>query len=293
MKVATEPVMSEVVRQRLELLLAEVRPRYAIEDERPADEAGMPEAEELPPGVGHVGEEAEQVSAPQPARLLRSPPGALVRQLGRRARDFTRDHLAAVLLVLVVGCGWTAYSLLQARSTPVAVAAASPVVVDDPTATPTPSAPPRILVHVIGAVRHPGLVDVASGSRVADAVAAAGGLASTADPAELNLAEVVDDGSQVVIGTRAKPRGEVRAPGSAAGPGAAVGTASPAGAATVSLNTATLSQLDTLPGVGPVTAQKILEWRAQHGRFSSVSELQEVDGIGPKTFADIAPHVRV
>ena len=98
---------------------------------------------------------------------------------------------------------------------------------------------------------------------------------------------MVVDGSQVVIGTRGKPRGEVRGDGGDAGAG------SPGETATVSLNTATLEQLDTLPGVGPVTAQKILDWRKLHGRFSAVTELQEVDGIGPKTYADIAPNVRV
>ncbi|MCB0910832.1 MAG: helix-hairpin-helix domain-containing protein [Propionibacteriaceae bacterium] len=195
--------------------------------------------------------------------------------------------MAAVVVVLLVGCGWTAYSLLQARSTQVAVAA-PPSVVASPTPTATPTPAPTLLVHVLGAVRHPGVVELADGSRVADAIAAAGGLAKSADPAELNLAAVVADGSQIVIGTRSNPQGEVRGTGAsgASGGGSAAG-------GTISLNTATLDQLDTLPGVGPVTAQKILDWRAEHGRFTAVSELQEVDGIGPKTYADIAPNVRV
>ena len=88
-----------------------------------------------------------------------------------------------------------------------------------------------------------------------------------------------------MIGTRARPRGEVRDAGGQTGAGG--------GPAQVSLNTATLEQLDTLPGVGPVTARKILQWREQHGRFNSVSELQEVDGIGPKTYAEIARNVRL
>ena len=190
-----------------------------------------------------------------------------------------------MVLVLVVGTGWTVYGLLQARSTPVAVAAV-PTVVASP--TPTPSAtPPEVLVHVLGAVRRPGLVRLPEGSRVADAIDAAGGLTGSAEPGELNLAAVVPDGAQVVVGTRSKPGGEVRAAVGDGGGGTATGSG------TVSLNTATLQQLDTLPGVGPVTAQKILDWRAEHGRFTAVTELQEVDGIGPKTYADIAPHVRV
>ena len=77
------------------------------------------------------------------------------------------------------------------------------------------------------------------------------------------------------------------------GEGADAGAGSPGQTATVSLNTATLEQLDTLPGVGPVTAQKILDWRKLHGRFSAVTELQEVDGIGPKTYTALAPKVMV
>jgi competence protein ComEA len=204
--------------------------------------------------------------------------------LGRRTLDFTREHLAAVVVVLLVGCGWTGYSLLQAKSTPVALAAVPTVIAS---ATPTPSPTARVLVHVLGAVRSPGVVELPQGARVADAIEEAGGLTATADPGELNLAAVVVDGSQVVIGTRGKPRGEVR------GEGAGAGAGSPGRSATVSLNTATLEQLDMLPGVGPVTAQKILDWRKVHGRFSSVTELQEVDGIGPKTYADLAPNVRV
>jgi competence protein ComEA len=144
------------------------------------------------------------------------------------------------------------------------------------------------LVHVLGAVRSPGVVELQDGSRVEDAIKAAGGLTRSAEPGELNLAAVVADGSQILIGTRAKPGGEVRGAGAGGG-----GGGSAAGAGKVSLNTATLEQLDTLPGVGPVTAQKILDWREKHGRFKSVSELQEVDGIGPKTYADIAPNVRL
>lgn len=274
--------MSEVVRQRLELLLAEVGPRHAIEPL-------------LPPSVDADGERTPErpPDDDRAARRVRPPPGGLATQAvqaAQRVREFTREHLAAVVLVLVVGCGWTVYSLLQARSTPVAVAAAIPSVVASP--TPTPTDAPAVLVHVIGAVHRPGLVELAAGSRVADAIAAAGGLTASADPAELNLAEVVVDGSQVAIGTKAKPRGEVRAPG-ATGSGSANGSSAANGSAPLSLNTATLAQLDTLPGVGPVTAQKILDWRTKHGRFSAVTELQEVDGIGPKTYAEIAPHVTV
>jgi competence protein ComEA len=303
MKVASDPVLSEVVRRRLELLLGEVRPRHALEgagpdpdDEVVARIAPPREPADVGAGAG-VAQWFTRVAGTQGAPDAEaSPPGrrgveaedrGRLGEAGRRLVSFTREHLAAVVLVLLVGCGWTVYSLLQARSTPVAMAAV-PAVVASPTPTPTPTPAPTVLVHVLGAVHRPGVVTLAEGSRVSDAIAAAGGLLRSADPAELNLAAVVGDGSQVVIGTHRRPRGEVRGDTGAAGGG---GQAS--GGGTVSLNSATLDQLDTLPGVGPVTAQKILDWRTQHGRFSAVSELQEVPGIGPKTYADLAPHVRL
>ena len=283
MKVAPDPVMSDVVRLRLEALLAEVQPRHAL----PADvEPGPPPAPGgvTPRGAGRVAP-VQPATEHAPARAAPDPgfPGRAA-VLGRRAVEFTREHLAGVVVVLLVGCGWTAYSLLQAKSTPVALAAVPTVLAS---ATPTLTATPFVLVHVLGAVRKPGVVELPQGARVADAIDKAGGLIASADPGELNLAAVVVDGSQVVIGTTGKPRGEVHSEGGDAGAG------SSGGSATVSLNTATLEQLDTLPGVGPVTAQKILDWRELHGRFSAVTELQEVDGIGPKTYADIAPNVRV
>jgi len=104
----------------------------------------------------------------------------------------------------------------------------------------------------------------------------------------LNLAQILTDGQQVLVGSRAHPGGRLSGGGSDSGSGASSGS-SPQ----VDLNTATATQLDSLPGVGPVTAERILAWRTEHGRFRRVDELQEVEGIGPKTYADIAPHVRV
>ena len=146
-----------------------------------------------------------------------------------------------------------------------------------------------ILVHVLGAVAKPGVVTLDEGARVADAVTAAGGFRGDADPAELNLAAVLADGSQIVIGTKGAPRGDVRVGPSNAAPGSASTTAG----VLVDLNTATLDQLDTLPGVGPVLAQSIIDYRTKHAKFTKVEQLQEVDGIGSKTYAQIAPHVRV
>jgi competence protein ComEA len=158
-----------------------------------------------------------------------------------------------------------------------------------------------IKVHVLGAVRRPGVVELSAGSRVQDALDRAGGLTASAHLGNLNLAQPLGDGQQVFIG-RGGDRSEVREPdasltrppvagGADAGAPGGGSPASPPGP--VDLNTATPEQLDQLPGIGPVTAQKILGWRQQNGRFHSVEELQEVDGIGPKTFADLQPLVTV
>jgi competence protein ComEA len=127
----------------------------------------------------------------------------------------------------------------------------------------------RVVVDVVGAVRRPGLYRLAQGSRIADALARAGGATGKADLAQVNLAAPLADGEQVVV-----PKGGVAGAAGSAAPGAP--------AAPVSLSTATLEQLDGLPGVGPVTAQKILDFRTKHGAFSSVDELDAVSGIGPK-----------
>jgi competence protein ComEA len=131
------------------------------------------------------------------------------------------------------------------------------------------AAPAALVVHVVGAVRRPGLYRLREGSRIADAVARAGGATRRADVSLVNLAAPVADGAQVVV-----PR---RTPAAAAGSGASA--AAPAGP--LHLNTATLEQLDELPGIGPSTAQKILDFREEHGAFTSVDELDAVPGIGP------------
>jgi competence protein ComEA len=132
----------------------------------------------------------------------------------------------------------------------------------------------RVVVHVVGAVRRPGLYRLAQGARIADAVARAGGATRKADLAAVNLAAPLADGEQVVV----PPRGA--AVGASAGDGGAAG-AGGAPAGPVHLSTATLEELDALPGVGPVTAQKILDYRDAHGAFTSVDELDAVPGIGP------------
>jgi len=140
-----------------------------------------------------------------------------------------------------------------------------------------PAAPrtPRLLVvDVAGAVARPGLYRLPHGARVADAVARAGGLTRRAERSAVNLAAPLADGQQVLVAARGAP--------GPAGAVAAGGTAAP-----VSLSSATVEQLDTLPGIGPVTAQKIVQYRQQHGPFTSVEGLDAIPGIGPARLANL------
>nr|NLI50109.1 ComEA family DNA-binding protein [Propionibacterium sp.] len=193
--------------------------------------------------------------------------------------------MIVVAIIALAGCLWAGVSLTQARTVPVTVASAAPSGPAAPASTP----PPQVQVHVLGAVRSPGVVRLPQGSRVNDALAAAGGLTAQARPGDLNLAAVVADGSQLIVGTPDDPGGRVRS----AGGGATGGAGGAEASGLVNLNTATAEQLDTLPGVGPVTAQAIIAWRTQHGRFTRVAELQEVDGIGAKTYGALADKVTV
>jgi competence protein ComEA len=154
-----------------------------------------------------------------------------------------------------------------------------------------PTATSVLLVHVVGQVRRPGVVRLPAGSRVLDAVRAAGGPTSSADLNHLNLARPVADGEQIVVPKPGEtpPAGVV--PGAAGG---GVGSTSAGSVGSlVNLNSADAAALDSLPGVGPVIAQRILDWRTQHGRFTSVNELGEVSGIGDKLMAQIGPKVTV
>lgn len=188
---------------------------------------------------------------------------------GRRAAVV----LAAVLLLGAAAAGFGVW-----RSRPVA----ETIPVSFPSVTSSDAGSNgtgEVVVSVAGQVVRPGLVRLPPGARVADAVAAAGGPVPGADLTGLNLARRLTDGEHVVVGPVPMAAGAAGAGGSGAGgSGAAAG-------ARVDLNTATLADLDALPGVGPVTAQRILDWREQHGRFTTVDQLREIEGIGETRFA--------
>jgi competence protein ComEA len=189
----------------------------------------------------------------------------------------------AWLAVVCIGCvAVTAFTLLHHRAAPASPAATAmtlPAVAVAPVVSP---APDGVVVDVGGRVRRPGLVTLPAGARVADALRAAGGALRQRDLLLLNLAAKVTDGQLLLVGVNGAPAA------AAAGGSDAGGSSAP-----VDLNTATADQLDQLPDVGPVLAQRIIDYRTQHGGFDSVSQLRDVSGIGDATFADLQPLVTV
>lgn len=183
--------------------------------------------------------------------------------------------LACALLALLALAGHRLARVGAAGETEPAAQAAAPL---EPVAT-APSGRRALVVHVVGAVRRPGLYRLREGTRVADALARAGGAARSADLAALNLAAPLVDGTQVLVPSRVAEAAE----GAAGGPAAPApsGSAAVAGGRRPSLSSATAEELDQLPGVGPITAQRIIDYRTAHGPFRSVDDLDAVPGIGP------------
>lgn len=234
-----------------------------------------------------------------------SPGGAGLRGLALGPR-----HLAVVGLLAALALGWAAWSSLGGRAEVVPLTSAPPGTATGDAASPEPLAPVAgtpasdaapssgagasgttpgtasgaaaagLVVDVAGKVRRPGIVVLDAGARVVDAIEAAGGVRQGVDLTSLNLARPVVDGEQILVGVRPEP-----------GLAGTLDATVPAGGVLVNLNTADEAALDTLPGVGPVTAGAILAWRDAHGGFTAVEELLEVDGIGPATLDELAPLV--
>ncbi len=279
--------VAEVTRRRLEALAAELgvqlddgptptEPVEVVEVDRPGRHAQRP------------------VRASRRLALWfadRVPPGA------RGRLDLGAAHVGLVALVLAGGLLLTAWFVTRSSSGTTVPPRVSGVVASTPRASPAgpsepsgasgdPAAPSasagKLVVDVVGRVRRPGIAVLPAGARVVDAIKAAGGSRAGVDLTGLNLARLVADGEQIVVG---RPAGAaVPAPTSTV-PGVAPT------AALVNLNTADQAALETLPGVGPVTAAAILQWRTEHGAFSAVEELLEVSGIGDATLAELRPHV--
>ena len=224
-------------------------------------------------------EPAEEV--PESAEVARSWSG----RGGAHELDSARWRLdpglrGAVALVVVALLAAVVAGGLAVRGRPqeVAVPAVEAAGVPLPGVSPSAGAAGEVVVAVAGEVRSPGLVRLPAGARVDDAVRAAGGLVAGADVGLLNLARRLVDGEQVLVGVDPPP-------GAAAAPAAAGGL--------LDLNTATAADLDALPGIGPVLAQRIVDWRTENGRFASVDQLREVTGIGEAKYRDLEAKVTV
>jgi len=208
------------------------------------------------------------------ARIVQVARDRLVSRLRFHPRE--AGALAVLGLLLLIGAG-----LAYVRARP-AAAIAPPSGAPSIAASADPSAAAAtIVVHVVGAVRRPGVYDFSQGARVVDAVRAAGGFLRDADPQGINLARPLVDGEQIVV-----PK-EGEAPPAATGGGGG----QPGGK--VNINSATEADFENLPGIGPVLAQKIVDYRDQHGPFQTIQDLMKVSGIGPKKFDSLQALVMV
>lgn len=313
----------EAVARRLALLSAELEAvRESLRDgEDPLPVPGGAEDEPARPGWEPPRDPGPPAPGPPlpggpPSEVRGSPTGRHVHRPVRRAFGLLVETepgrlalgpaqllvIAALVLVAVVVAGWLSVRA-QPQVEPVAPAAAPSAL-----ATPAPSSPaaaaaassggaesPAVLaqgtslvVDVAGKVRRPGIAVLAPGARVVDALKAAGGARRGVDLSTLNLARPLVDGEQLLVGVPA-PTGVAAAAAPTSPPVGSAGA--PAGGGLVNINLGDQTELETLPGVGPVTAQAILAWREENGSFSAVEELLEVDGIGPATLEKLVPHV--
>lgn len=294
----TPPLDPDVVAAAQRRLAALVQQHAHVEREDPIDGSGARDTAEV--GAGMIG---TTTGAPMTARHL----GARRTERGRWGVSPSHVTVAAlaVVVLIVAAAWWSLRSVPHSEQVQLSSHGAPPPTFASPGArpplTPAPSslatpapgqasvtAASRLVVDVAGKVRHPGIVELPAGSRVVDAVAAAGGARPGVGLTTLNLARPVVDGEQIVVGIDVPYVG-----GAPTAPPIGGSATTPAAVTPVDLNAATAEQLDTLPGVGPVTAQAILAWRTDNGPFISVDELLEVSGIGDATLSDLRPYVYV
>jgi competence protein ComEA len=255
-----------------------------------------------------AGDDAEVDADPNSLLPRWLPDGSAQRGAGWLARvraDPGRTGAITLAVIAVIAVLVTIFTLMRDRPAPVMSAKLPPVDMmssasRSPNSRPSPPPDQPVVVSVVGLVRTPGLVTLTPSARIADALQAAGGPTEGADTIGLNMARQVADGEQILVGI-APPKGQPTVLGSSVtscsavpgAPGSVSGPPKHARAEVINLNTATVQQLDTLPGVGSVTAAAIVAWRDAHGKFSSVDQLAEVDGIGPARLEKLRPLVRV
>ncbi len=199
-------------------------------------------------------------------------------------------NLLVILLIIAIAGGSAAFILRRPAPVTITIVPPPPTATPAPTTTPAPSATPGpIQVYVTGAVQNPeSLVTVPYGSRVIDAIEAAGGLAAAADQERVNLAQLLRDGDQVHVFYASV--GPVQDSGSAAAPGE-VALPTPNDTGIIYINTASVEELDRLPRIGVAIAERIIAYREEHGPFLSLDDLANVSGIGPATLRELAPLV--
>jgi competence protein ComEA len=289
---------ADLIRARLRAVLAEMAPApgWVPPDDPPdeldddGDEQDAPD--EWGPRGRRVDVRGDRDDDPDgdpddalPAGLGRHrAPGAAARLDPGRSGAWALWLAGVLAAVVVAGWTWLDRPAVEPVVVDAPVASAPP---DAPVPGPAPTAAPTtavsVVVSVVGQVARPGLVTLPAGSRVADALAAAGGLLPEADPASVNAAAPLTDGEQIAVGV----------PGAPAPAGATAGSGSGGAGGLLDLNAATVADLDALPGIGPVLAQRIVDHRSAQGRFTSVAQLEDVPGIGPATFADLEGRLTV
>ncbi len=227
----------------------------------------------------------------EPSETTAAPRGGGRRRAAapRRPRGLHGSHLRMATTAAVAAGVLLTWWLVAERprtsdvDRPLQVSARADATGDTPAEGAASEASAEVVVDVAGKVRDPGIVTLPAGSRVFEAIEKAGGIEGTLEEPTINLARQLVDGEQILVGVE---------PADPAAAGATAGTGG-TGGGVVDLNSATLEQLDALPGVGPVTAQSILDWRQENGRFTSVDDLLDVSGIGEKTLEDLRDRVTV
>lgn len=232
---------------------------------------------------------APSPSDPRPADSLPRPAPAdpRVADLAERVARLRADPRAGALVLLLVALGAGAFwfRTASAASPSRRAATATTLARVAPTSTTPPTTAGTVVVHVAGAVQHPGVVSLPAGSRVVDAVTAAGGAVEGADLDRLNLAARIADGERVLVARVGDPPSAAPVPEAPAGDGTSD--------APIDLNTATADELEGLPGIGPTLAAAIIEERDRRGGFTDVGQLRQVPGIGDRRFAQVRDRVRV